>query len=488
MPIIQANSLDDKNTATLAVSDAQTPMRVGMGATEQLAELECTIEFFTEPVDPISEYTATVRFDRRDIAYYDAIYDVAKWWEEDCGYESSYVPEDAKKPVNSLWYSYHQNLYPDDIINECKLGKALGMDTVIIDDGWQTADVGLGYKYCGDWELSPEKIPDMKALCDRLHEIGVKVVLWYSVPYMGIGAKNFDRFKDMLLGDPYKQGWTSLDPRYKQVREYLKGIYKNALINYGLDGFKLDFIDAFQLTPLSMNYDERRDCASLESAVDTLMSEVNAELTKINPDVMLEFRQSYVGPCIRKYGNMMRVSDCPNDSYTNKLRMLDLRLTSGTTAVHSDMVMWNYNEPVEIAALQLANILYSVPQVSVRVAEIPDDHKKMIAHYLKFWKDNRDILLEGRLEPKSPSAYYTSATAHKDGKAVVSLYTTPVIEGGFESITAVNASPDRDVVIKNCDGKKYSVTDCMGNGIASGVIASDVFVVKVPLCGFIYID
>ena len=488
MPVIQTNAADGTNTATIAVSDAATPMRLGVGATEQKAELETTVEFFTEPVDPIDTYRATVRFDTRKIAFYDALYDVASWWEKDCGYGTAHVPAPARDAVNSLWYSYHQNLEPDEIVRQCALSKALGMDTVIIDDGWQTADVNLGYKFCGDWELCPEKIPSMKELCDRLHEIGVKVVLWYSVPYMGVGAKNFDKFKDMLLGDPYKQGWASLDPRFKEVREYLKAIYKNALINYGLDGFKLDFIDAFKLTPTSMEYDARRDCASLESAVDTLMSEVNEELCAINPDVMLEFRQSYVGPCIRKYGNMLRVSDCPNDSYANRMRMLDLRLTSGNTAVHSDMVMWNYTENVEVAALQMANILYCVPQVSVRLDEISEDHKKMLGFYLKLWLENRDILLDGRLEMENPEAYYSRAWAHDGKKAIMSLYTKPIVDGAFESIIAVNASSDKEVIVKNYKNKSYRVTDCMGNDLAKGVIENDIVSIAVPLCGVIYID
>ncbi len=488
MPVIQANAVDGTNTATLALSDAATPTRVGLGATEQLAELEAAIEFFTEPVDPIDTYRATVRFDTRKIKFYDALYDVAAWWEKDCGYGTAHVPAAARDAVNSLWYSYHQKLEPDEIVRQCALSKALGMDTVIIDDGWQTADVNLGYKFCGDWELCPDKIPSMKELCDRLHEIGVKVVLWYSVPYMGVGAKNFEKFKDMLLDDPHKQGWASLDPRYKEVREYLKAIYKNALVNYGLDGFKLDFIDAFKLTPASMEYDPRRDCASLESAVDTLMSEVNAELCAINPDVMLEFRQSYVGPCIRKYGNMLRVSDCPNDSYANRMRMLDLRLTSGNTAVHSDMVMWNYTEDVESAALQMANILYCVPQVSVRFDEIPEDHKKMVKFYLDLWNQNRELLLDGRLEMENPEAYYSRAWAHDGKKAIISLYTKPIIDGSFESVIAVNASPSSSVIVKGYNDKKYRVVNCMGEAVSEGVINGALAEIDMPLCSVVYID
>ena len=55
-----------------------------------------------------------------------------------------------------------------------------------------------------------------------------------------------------------------------------------------------------------------RDFASVNEATDRMMTDVLAELRRVKPDVMIEFRQPYIGPLIRKYGNMFRASDCPN--------------------------------------------------------------------------------------------------------------------------------------------------------------------------------
>ena len=41
-------------------------------------------------------------------------------------------------------------------------------------------------------------------------------------------------------------------------------------------------------------------------------------------------------------------------------------------------------DPVEHAALQILNILFSVPQISVRLHEIPQQHKDMIAFWMKY--------------------------------------------------------------------------------------------------------
>lgn len=60
-----------------------------------------------------------------------------------------------------------------------------------------------------------------------------------------------------------------LDPRYPEVREFLIGIYEKALLDWDLDGFKLDFVDEFVVTPFGgREEDERRDCTSFTEAAD----------------------------------------------------------------------------------------------------------------------------------------------------------------------------------------------------------------------------
>lgn len=489
MPLHAMVSADGKNRITVALSDAKTPTSISTGVHEHSALFTCEIIFFTVKVAALHEYVATVRVDWRDMPYYDAIYGAVEWWEKECGYTPAYVPEHAKLPMNSLWYSYHQDLRPEEIIKECELSKPLGMDTVIVDDGWQTYDLGRGYITCGDWEMSPVKFPDMRSFVDRVHAIGMKVMLWYSVPFIGIEAKNFERFKGMVL-DECANGKTVFvfDPRYKEVRDYLIGIYSKAVREWDLDGVKLDFIDSFALKGRSLEYDERRDYQSLEDAIDVLMTDVHDALSAIDPEIMIEFRQTYVGPAIRKYGNMLRVGDCPNDSYRNRHNIINLRLTSGKTAVHSDMVMWHKDDKVESAALQLVSLLFGVPQISVRIAELPEDHKRMLAFYLGFWRENRDTLIEGKLLAANPESSYSIACSEKDGRAVFVSYTDTLIEcSRYDEIVAVNASRAKALLIKDAVGKSYRVLNCMGEELATGSVSVAIEQIAVPLSGMIII-
>lgn len=486
MPLHAIVSSAGKNRTLVALSDAKTPTSLGTGICEEDACVQWDIKFFTIPVAPLKEYKATVRIDERDIAYYDAIYDAVAWWENDCGYVPAYVPESAKLPMNSLWYSYHQKLNVDEILEECRISKKLGLDTVIVDDGWQTDDSNRGYQFCGDWEVAKTKIPDMKEFVKQVHETGMKIMIWYSVPFMGTGAKMFEHFKDMLLNG--RNNVYALDPRYKEVRDYLVGMYAHAMKEWNLDGLKLDFIDSFRLEGKSLEYDARRDYQSLEDAVDVLMTEVSDTLRKINPEALIEFRQTYVGPAIRKYGNMLRVMDCPNDAICNRQDVVNLRFTSGNTAVHSDMIMWNHDDTVESAALQFVSLLYSVPQVSVKLAEISEEHKKMLEFYLSFWRENRETLLEGKILAANPESGYSIVCAEKCGNAIFTSYTDRVIDcRKYKNIIAVNASRSSSLILKGAEGKNYKCVDCMGNILDEGKVDCALFEVTVPVAGMVYI-
>lgn len=256
-----------------------------------------------------------------------------------------------------------------------------------------------------------------------------------------------------------------------------------------LDGLKLDFIDSFQLHGKSLEYDARRDYQSLEDAIDALMTEVKDALTAINPEILIEFRQTYVGPAIRKYGNMLRVGDCPGDSMLNRQDVVNLRLTSGNTAVHSDMIMWRYDDKVESAAIQFVSVLFSVPQISMKISKLTEEHKKMLKFYLSFWRENRDVLVNGKILAANPECAYSIVCSEKDGKAVFVAYTDTLIDcAAYTKLTAVNSTRSKALLLKGAQGKSYKVVDCLGQTLEEGKIDSSLCEISVPLAGMVTIE
>ncbi len=489
MPIQSLLSIDGTNKLLVASSDVDTPTRIGMGIREEDATFACDIEFFTSPIAPMTHYEAVIRFDMREIPFCDSVYDATDWWENECGYTPAPVPESARMPMDSLWYSFHQMLSREEILKECAASKELGLDTVIIDDGWQTEDNNRGYAYCGDWQVATSKMGDMAELCRDIHTIGMKVILWYSVPFVGICSEKYEEFKDYFLeGCGNLDNSFALDPRYKKVRDYLVNTYKDAVENWGLDGLKLDFIDSFRLKGKSLEYDSRRDYSSLEDGIHALMTEITQTLRALTPHIMIEFRQSYIGPSIRKYGNMLRVGDCACDTVKNRVGVANLRLTSGKTAVHSDMIMWNINDTAENAALQFTSILYSVPQISMRIDKLPKEHFEMLCHYIDFWKKHRDVLLDGKITALNPETNYSIVASTLGEKSIITAYTNQVVDIKTKEAIVVNATMHGTLVIKNAVGMNYKTTDCKGNLLYSGKITENLEEIQIPTAGIVYLE
>lgn len=493
-PVSTLVSSTNLNLLTFAVSDALNTISLGSGVREEDGFIYNEVIFFTERHKEIAEYTAAVRIDRRAIPYERSLKEVADWWAAQPGYAPAPVPAAAWGPVYSTWYNFHQSVDSSTLLKELEVARQLGFESIIVDDGWQTMDTNRGYAYTGDWK--PERMPDMKEFVEKAQALGIKVVLWYAVPFVGKNSAMAGRFKDKSLRfTPTGLSAYTLDPRYPEVRQYLIDIYTRALRAWKLDGFKLDFIDRFVADEQTvLDATGGRDYASVNEAADRLMTDVIGELRKINPEVMLEFRQPYIGPLIRKYGNMFRASDSPNAYLTNKVKSIDLRLLGGGTAVHGDMVMWHSAEPVEKAALQLLNILYTVPQVSVKLREIPKDHLEMTRFYIDYWNRNRDVLVRGQIDAPFPTMNYPLVRGYAGDKQIVTLYNDVVLALDRTRPTAkidiVNAKGSREVILsmpQDLGSYRYEIRDCLGKVTKEGELRLEKGLVPLdlPLSGVI---
>ena len=86
------------------------------------------------------------------------------------------------------------------------------------------------------------------------------------------------------------------------------------------------------------------------------------------------------------------------------------------------MLEWNPGDAPENAALQFLNILFSVPQISVRFADLPESHRRMLHFWLHFWMEHRDTLLKGSLKPYHPELNYPLVSAENSLEKVIAVY------------------------------------------------------------------
>ncbi len=447
---------DGNDTSSLAVAASECDRRVVFngGLIEEGSLIWCRFGYFTTPEAPMKQYTTSIRFDSKRRPFADAVRQGAAWIETAGGYKPCTPPAAAFEPLYSSWYNFHQNVFAKDIEAECEIAAKLGMKTIILDDGWQTDDTNRGYAFCGDWKVSKRRFPDMRAHVEKVQSMGIKYMVWYSVPFVGTKSANYERFKGKYL--MHSLGAGVLDPRFPEVRKFLIDTYVQAMKAWGLDGFKLDFIDSFRFNgedpAVKENY-AGRDMKSLPMAVNRLMREVREALTTINPDVLLEFRQQYVGPGIRQCGNMLRAGDCPGSMRRNRCAIANLRLASGNSAIHSDMLEWNFAETPERAALYIINSMFGVVQYSVMLRDAPESHRAMIKKWLDFSLKHRDTLLKGKFTPHHPELLYPVIEAESDKERVIGVYDDGrIVDVKDGKPTFIMNATGRDTLVIRKDG------------------------------------
>ena len=482
-PVFTFFSNTGRSRMTVALSDALTLIGQNYGVREENGMLHCRVTVPLDATGKTHSYSVMLYRDYDDQPYEDAIRRVSVWWENDCGYVPMHVPELARLPLYSTWYSYHQQAYAADLEAECALAAEDGYKTVIVDDGWQTDDNSRGYGYCGDWQNAPGKIPDMRAHVEKIQNMGMKYMLWYNVAFIGKHAAHFDEFKDMLLVPVNHHNAGTLDPRFPKVRDFIINTYVTALKEWNLDGFKLDFIDSFVSSSEAPAPREGMDYVKVEDAVLRLMQDVMHALQAIKPDILIEFRQSYIGPAMRTFGNMFRVGDCPADLLSNRVGMVDLRLLSGNTAVHADMLMWHKDETLENAAWQILNILFCVPQISVRLAEVPASHRKMLRFWMDFISKHHE-LLAAPIYADSPELLYPRVHTRLGDEEAVAIYQANYLHELSDVPTTYlfNASGSEGLLVK---GEGQAVLfNCLGEAADTVSLTGDYQLLPIPKSGF----
>ena len=469
-PIACAFNEASESRLTVAASECLRLVRYGITCHSTDALLEGRFRFFSRAEAPRTDYEAKILIDRRRGVFFgDAIADATRWIERTAGLRPCRVPEAAFDPLYSSWYAFWQDVHDKELEEEARMAAALGMKTMILDDGWQKESSKSYYSATGDWMPVASRFPDFRGHVDKVHAAGLKYMLWLSVPFVGNESKAFKRFEGKFL--PGDGDVRVFDPRFPEVRRYLVDTYVRCVRDWDFDGLKLDFIDSIVLDgtdPAEKDGWARRDVRTVPEAVDRLMKEVYAALTAVKPDVLVEFRQKYTGPAIRQYGNMLRATDCPCDLVGNRRRIADLRLASGGTAVHSDMLVWSRDDTPEDAARSILSAIFGVVQYSMRLATIPPPQKDAIRHWIAFSQEHRETLLKGKFRPYNPELMYPLIEAEGERERIFAVYSPGqlVLLPADKTAYVINATKSAQIAVRQKKTpKSVEVFDTLGKKV-----------------------
>lgn len=485
-PLLSVVHMGCENFATVALSDAvwDTELTYAVDDFAQQEQVAFSAAIACQP-RAIDRYETYLRIDRRPLPVTQTVADTGAWW------RSFYpplrpTPPHALMPTYSSWYNFHQHPSAQALLQELPLAAELGFRTLIIDDGWQYDGNGTGdYFDCGNWQPSPEKFPDLAGFVQEAHRQGIAVMLWFPMPFVGRNTQAYQEFSDRLLedSDAFRAG--ILDPRYPSVRQYLIDLYSRYLAQYDLDGLKLDFIDSFKTTEATPPATGEMDELFVEAAVERLLQELDAALHALKDSVLIEYRQNYIGPAIVRYGNMLRVGDCPFDLVNNRTAVADLRMLGYDAAIHADMLYWHRRESVENCGLQLLHILFSVPQISILLQDAPLPQREAIGAFLRYWTDNRQTLLQGQLSGSHCEAFYDALRATLGDRSIEVRFVGALCSYTGGTADFHNATEHPFLVVDNASSlpKAYTVYDCLGKPLARGTLSPGCTKVAVPTAG-----
>ncbi len=422
------------------------------------------------------------------LPYASAIGALRDWLRDGIG-EALPVPHAGTVPVYCTWYAFSQRVDAQKVEREAALAAELGCRAIIIDDGWQKHGNGRWYAGCGDWVPDTVKFPDLRAHIDRLRGLGLSPMLWVAPFLLGPDSGAYAQLKPFAPHHSEGLRAAVLDPRFAQTRRHFVETCIRLVRDYELAGLKIDFLDTvvvYQGTAGS------GDIADVGQAVQATLAELRQGLADAGlADVLIEFRQSYIGPATAPYGNLLRAGDCPADAILNRRSVVDTRLIAAGQVVHADPVMWDDRAEAEPAARQLMNAYFGVPQISMRLSELGEPQRAAIRSMLERWMQTRDTVLFGEIAAGLPSENYPLIAARRAQQLVVGVYQPLVADldlGGIEEIVLLNATASDRLVLRLHGTTAGWAGQCFGpDGTPAGtlsLVARDGLVeLQVPVSG-----
>ena len=218
-------------------------------------------------------------------------------------------------------WGYRQSFTLDDILRKTDTFHNLGMKSVILDDGWSVNH--------GDWVPDPKKFPkgdeDYKKLVNTLHENRLKVWIWWLPGYVDSTTAIAKVHRDWLIQnqDGSIHEAYGLCPAYEPVQEHYRDLVRKFVVEYKLDGLKLDFGEINSAAPCYNPAHNHKDPYESFYSTPLLFKNIFETAKKYNPEMLIEYCSCSIPPNIfhLPYMNLAVTSDPNISQITRRIKM-----------------------------------------------------------------------------------------------------------------------------------------------------------------------
>ena len=492
--IISGLTINDQNQITLTCNDAYHAKFISSNIREEKDSVVFNLGFFEDnpPLSQLQDYQAQVLVDFRNIHFSKAIYDASSWFLVKEFKEGVASVDTTNVPVFSTWYPMHRNIPLENITKELDSLRTFNFKSVLVDDGWQAL---VRMKIDTSYAYEENSYKTMNLFKQKCIEMGLPLYLWYSIPFIGGNPVILKKFDGKYIRYRAPRQMYVLDPRYADVRKHLVSTYANFLTEWQFDGYWFDFLKGFYPKEGALiEQDQGRDYVSIDLAVDTLFSDMEARLRTIKPDIFLGQKFPVVGPNLVSYQNFLTGFVGVEHTQVVREKMVNNRLLYGKYTPFMEVVAINSRDKVADIARKLQSVLFGNPYLSFHITTLPNESKQTIRFWLDYWQNNYDVIFEGNFEPMQVSRFYPVVKVSDEQKIIYMLYedysinlplvlTTPIDVINSKTTPEVRFLLSRPGVQYN-----YEIFNCKGESTGKGIVRNknrNTFDVLVPAGGFI---
>lgn len=331
------------------------------------------------------------------------------------------APDWARLPVWCTWYSHLYSLTQQDVVSHIPRLKELGFETVLIDASWfKPREVAL-HRVWGDFVPHTPLMPDLRGLSRRLHDEGLKLMLWCAPMYAGTDARCRAQMEPWCVHDGNERtDWLCM--HCAEAHDFAGQMVRRVMQDYELDGLKLDFMDKMAPTCIDPQHDHGD--GDFGPAVTRFMATVRDAIVSVNPNAAIEYRLRYSTLSTLPYANCHRGNDAPYDADYIRRENLHVRLFADyPSAAWSDYAYWHDAESPENVSAMLGQQILSggVPTVSINLEQCSAAHRKIIADWLTFYHEHAEALARADLQVHSADSHMSVSSLTDNNVAYILL-------------------------------------------------------------------